>query len=61
MSLPMSFLGKIVTTSKIIQDKCEEMKMSITKENSGEDIVKMLEMVYEFNINKNNKNVVGEK
>ena len=37
------------------------MKMSITKENSGEDIVKMLEMVYEFNINKNNKNVVGEK
>ena len=52
---------EIVTTSKIIQDKCEEMKMSITKENSGEDIVKMLEMVYEFNINKNNKNVVGEK
>ena len=35
--------------------------MSITKENSGEDIVKMLEMVYEFNINKNNKNVVREK
>ena len=38
----------IATSSKLIRDSCQEMKMSVMKENSGEAIVNMLEMVYNF-------------
>ena len=43
---------EMATTSKKIHDSCTQMKSCIRGENSGEDIVKMLEMVHFFFSNK---------
>ena len=39
---------EMATTSKKIHDSCSQMKSCIRGENSGEDIVKMLEMAHIF-------------